>query len=52
MNINIGVAVALGIIIGTVLFAVTQQPIWIVAGLIIGAAVGTNIKRLRSWLER
>ncbi len=42
-----GPAVGLGIIIGTVIFALTGAPIWIVIGMIIGAALGMSAVRMR-----
>ncbi len=41
---SMGVWVAMGIIVGTVVFAVTQQPAWIGIGMVIGAAIGTRVQ--------
>ena len=48
---TIGIGTALGIIIGTVLFAVFDYPAWIAFGLIIGAALGSAAPRLREQLD-
>ncbi len=42
----IGVAVAGGIIVGSVLFALTEYPAWIAFGLMVGAAMGAAAQRL------
>ncbi len=39
-----GIWVAMGIVIGTVVFAVTQEPIWIAIGIVIGAAIGAGVQ--------
>lgn len=40
-----GIPVGIGIIVGTVIFALTGQPIWIVPGMIAGAAIGSYFWR-------
>ena len=42
-----GPAVAFGIIIGTVVFALTGEAIWIVIGMIIGAGLGAGAQKIR-----
>jgi hypothetical protein len=47
-------AVGIGIILGTVMFAVTDYPAWIAFGIIFGAAIGGAAQRLvpRDWRGR
>ncbi len=42
----IGFGAAIGIIVGTVIFAVTEQPAWLAVGLVFGAAIGAAAQRL------
>jgi hypothetical protein len=41
---SMGVWVAMGIVAGTVVFAVTQHPAWIGIGVVIGAAIGAAVQ--------
>jgi len=36
----VGAATAIGIIVGTVVFAVTTNPIWLAIGIVVGAMLG------------
>ena len=43
---NTGIAVAMGIIIGSVLTAITGDGIWIAIGVVAGAAVGAAVHQM------
>ncbi len=43
----IGRGAGLGLVLGIVVFAITQSPIWIGLGLVFGAAVGTVFRARR-----
>lgn len=39
----VGITTALGIVFGTVGFAVTTNPIWLAVGIVIGAGLGVGV---------
>ncbi len=44
---TMGLAVGFGIIIGTVIFALTGEAFWIAIGIIIGASLGAAAQKMR-----
>lgn len=39
----VGIATAIGIMLGTVVFAVTTNPIWLAMGIVIGSGLGVVV---------
>lgn len=44
----VGVGAGLGIVFGVVMFALNQDPVWIVLGLVFGAALGAIVGTLQA----
>jgi len=44
---TVGVGVAMGIVVGSVLFVLTDSAVWLGVGIAVGAAIGANWGRIK-----